>query len=97
VSALIESMAQQHLEDGDSGESGGVDGFRQRRLSGESFMPAGAVGGSHVELLATRWKSISDRWTPLAAAGSMAGRPHGRLFPKHKINSVFKIHHGKNI
>jgi hypothetical protein len=61
---LIESMAQWQLEDGGSGESGGVDGFRQRQLSGEAFMPARAVGGNRVELLAARWKSTSDRWAP---------------------------------
>jgi hypothetical protein len=90
VSALVESMVQQQLRDGDSGESSGVDGFS------ESFMPVGAVGGSHVELLATRWKSTSDRWTPVVAVESLTGGPHDRLFPKHKINSVFKIHRGKN-
>jgi hypothetical protein len=35
---LIESMAQQHLEDGGSGESGGVDGFEQTSSLGHSSM-----------------------------------------------------------
>jgi hypothetical protein len=55
-------------EDGGNGgpyrqESGIIDGFRQCRLHGDAFMPACMVGGSHVELLATKWKSTSDRWT----------------------------------
>jgi hypothetical protein len=64
VLALVESMVQRQLRDGGSGESGGVDGFGQRRLPGEAFMPARVIGGSRMELLAARWKSTSDRWAP---------------------------------
>jgi hypothetical protein len=54
-------------EDGGDGgpywqESGDVDGFRQRRLSGDAFMPTRVVGGSRLELLAARRKSTSDKW-----------------------------------
>jgi hypothetical protein len=64
VLALVESTVQRQLRDGGSGESGGVDGFGQRRLSGEAFMMTRAVGRSRVELLAARWKSTSDKWAP---------------------------------
>jgi hypothetical protein len=64
VLALVESLVQRQLRDGGSGESGGVDGFGQRRLSGEAFMTTRAVGRSRVELLAARWKSTSDKWAP---------------------------------
>jgi hypothetical protein len=61
-------MATDTREDGSDGgpyrqESGGIDGYRQHRLSGDAFMPVRVVGGSHVELLAPRWKRTSDRWT----------------------------------